>query len=125
MPGKIRLIACLASLALILVPYGARGGASLKKQMRFGVEAAEHGLWREAVFRWERYLEERPDDARVRNNLAVGYESLGDFDGARRQYEEALRLDPDRKEIRENYDDFRQILDLLAARSASPGETGE
>ena len=123
MPGKIRLIACLASLALILVPYGAHGGPSLKDQMRFGVEAAEQGLWREALFRWEKYLEARPDDPRVRNNLAVAYESLGDFEGARHQYEEALRLDPDRKEIRENYDDFRQLLDLLAARSSSPGET--
>lgn len=125
MPGKIQLVACLASLTLILVPNGARGGASLKEQMRFGVEAAEQGLWREAVFRWEKYLEERPDHARVHNNLAVGYESLGDFEGARRQYEEALRLDPDRKEIRENYDDFMQLLDLLSARSASPGERGE
>lgn len=125
MPGKIQLVACLASLTLILVPNGARGGASLKEQMRFGVEAAEQGLWREAVFRWEKYLEERPDHARVRNNLAVGYESLGDFEEARRQYEEALRLDPDRKEIRENYDDFMQLLDLLSARSASPGERGE
>ncbi len=123
MSGRFRLVASLAFLALVLP--GASRGISLKDQMRFGVEAAERGLWREAVFRWEKCVQERPDDARVRNNLAVAYESLGDFDRARREYEEALRLDPDRREIRENFDDFQQIVDLLAARSASPGQADE
>ncbi|MFQ5877432.1 MAG: tetratricopeptide repeat protein [Acidobacteriota bacterium] len=113
----------LAVLALLSVVALAGGrGTSLEEELRFGVEAARNGLWREAIFRWEKYLGKRPDDARVRNNLAVAYESLGQFDKARREYEEALRLEPDRKEIRRNYESFEELRALLRARAGARAE---
>jgi Flp pilus assembly protein TadD len=123
MQVRYRLVACLSILALVL-PV-ASVGSSLEKELRFGVEAAQSGLWREALFRWEKYVKERPDDARVRNNLAVAYEGLGNFERAREEYEEALRLDPKSKEIRNNYEGFQELQDLLMARSAAPGSTDE
>jgi len=77
--------------------------------MRFGAEAAQQGLWREAMFRWEKILKDHPDNARLRNNLGVAYESLGQFERAGKEYEEARRLDPDNKEIRDNLESFREL----------------
>lgn len=92
--------------------------------MKFGVEAAQNGLWREAAFRWERALRIDPDNARIHNNLAVAYEGLGRFQEALREYQEAIRLDPDRKEIRNNYESFQETQKTLAladvAGAASP-----
>ncbi|HEU4403180.1 MAG TPA: tetratricopeptide repeat protein [Candidatus Polarisedimenticolia bacterium] len=101
---------------------------SLKGEMRFGVEAAQQGLWREAIFRWEKILKVHPDNAHLHNNLAVAYESLGQFDRARQEYEEARRLDPDNREIRDNYESFLQLSRSLpetgAAGSPTPTPAG-
>ena len=123
MSAKFRFVACFIVVALALT--SADGGSSLKDQLRFGVEAAKSGLWREARFRWEKYLEQRPDNARIHNNLAVAYEGLGDFERAGREYKEALRIDPDSKEIKANYESFQELLDLLQARSATAGDGDE
>lgn len=77
--------------------------------MRFGVDAARNGLWREAIFRWEKLLKAEPDNPRLRNNLAVAYEGLGEADSARREYREALRLAPGSREIRDNYVSFLEL----------------
>ena len=77
--------------------------------MEFGLEAAKRGLWREAAFRWERSIKQTPDNARLHNNLAVAYESLGDLVRAAAEYKEALRLDPGKEEIRANYESFKEI----------------
>ena len=92
---------------------------NFKQEMRFGAEAAQRGLWREAAFRWEKILKAEPDNAHVHNNLAVASESLGEFDKARREYEEAHRLAPDSKEIRSNYESF---LDLCRSIKTCGGE---
>lgn len=81
--------------------------------MRFGAEAAQRGLWREAAFRWEKVLKSDPENPRLHNNLAVAYESLGQFDRARGEYEEARRLDPGSKEIRNNLESFRELCKTL------------
>ncbi len=103
---------------------GAGDRRSSKAMMKFGVEAARNGLWREAAFRWERALRIDPDNARIHNNLAVAYEGLGRFQEALREYQEAARLDPDSKEIRNNYESFQETQRLLAqepvAGAASP-----
>jgi len=103
------------SLILIIIaivsmtPVGAGEALSAKEMMEFGLEAAKRGLWREAAFRWERSLKQAPDNARLRNNLAVAYESLGDLARAEAEYKEGLRLDPGNDEIRTNYDSFREV----------------
>jgi type IV pilus assembly protein PilF len=92
-----------------MTPIGAGEALSVKEMMEFGLEAAKRGLWREAAFRWERSLEQAPDNPRLRNNLAVAYESLGDLERAEAEYREALRLDPENKKVRANYDSFKEI----------------
>ncbi len=88
--------------------------------MRFGAEAAQRGLWREAAFRWQKILTSDPDNARVHNNLAVASESLGQFDKAREEYETARRLAPESKEIRSNYESFQQLCRTIKGCSGEP-----
>ena len=113
------LLLMFAVFALVLLTGGR--GTKLKHELRFGVEAAQQGLWREAIFRWEKYLKKNPDDARIRNNIAVAYESMGDFDRALREYRSALNLDPENKKIRSNYESFEELRALLEARSMDHG----
>jgi Flp pilus assembly protein TadD len=80
-------------------------------EVEFGILAAQHGLWNEAIFRFERAIVLDPADARAYNNLAVAYEQSGRFDDAVRMYERALALDPDNPSIRLNYDQFSEIND--------------
>jgi Flp pilus assembly protein TadD len=80
-----------------------------KKLMEFGTEAARQGLWREATLRWERALKGDSANARLHNNLAVAYESLGRFADADRAYREALRLDPESRSIRSNHESFLKL----------------
>jgi tetratricopeptide (TPR) repeat protein len=112
----------LVVLILAAASLAGERGPSLKEEMKFGVEAAEHGLWREAIFRWEKFLKDHPDNPRLRNNLAVAYESLGQFGEAEAQYKEARRLDPENKEIRDNYTAFQELYKSLLQRRA-PGES--
>jgi len=115
MGSKLLRVACLIPLTLLLSGAARREGS--KGEMRFGAEAAERGLWREAVFRWERVLKNDPDNPRLHNNLAVAYESLGQFDQARKEYEAARRLDPDSKEIRNNFESFRALCKSIKSCS--------
>src|SRR2546427_7373388 len=114
-------LACIILLASVFP--GAARRDTVKQEMRFGAEAAQRGLWREAAFRWEKVLKNDPDNARVHNNLAVAYESLGQFDRARKEYEEARRLATDSKEIRNNYESFLEFCKLIKGCGAEPEAT--
>src|SRR5437867_7119256 len=118
MGSKALRLACIILLASVFP--GAARRDTFKQEMRFGAEAAQRGLWREAAFRWEKILKDDPDNARVHNNLGVAYESLGQFDRARREYETARRLSPDRKEIRNNYESFLEFCRLVKGCGAEP-----
>jgi Tfp pilus assembly protein PilF len=101
------------ALTLAILMGACRHGANLEKpstQTSFGVEMARQNLWREAMFRFRRAVELNPDDAMARNNLAVAYEAIGDFDNAARQYREALRLDRGNSYIQKNYSRFTEFL---------------
>jgi tetratricopeptide (TPR) repeat protein len=86
---------------------------SLKEDMRFAAEAARQGLWREALFRWERQLKAHPDNARIHNNIGVACEGLGDYARALRAYGEARRLDAESKEIRANHEALRELCRIV------------
>lgn len=124
--NPLRLV-CIILLAALFA--GAARRDNFKQEMRFGAEAAQRGLWREAAFRWEKILKADPDNAHAHNNMAVASESLGEFDRARKEYEEARRLAPDNKEIRNNYESFLELCRSIktcegqpaAAASPSPG----
>ena len=79
-------------------------------QDNFGVQMARLNLWREAMFRFERAIEINPGDAQAHNNLAVAYEANGDFEKARKEYLEALRLDRTNPYIQKNYSRFVEFL---------------
>jgi Tfp pilus assembly protein PilF len=107
----------LSLLLLVVIPCAPSsadekdGRKAAKREVSFGIEVAEEGLWREAHFRFERAAERDPDSASALNNLAVAREQQGDFEGARKAYEMALELKPDNIYIQQNYDLFREADD--------------
>lgn len=87
-----------------------------KKQVEFGIQVAQRGLWKEAIYRWERATQLDPTYAAAFNNLAVAYEQEGQLQKAREAYEKALTLDPDNALVRQNYDLFKEINDRAASK---------
>lgn len=112
MPSRFLAVVVLAVLALP-VPALARQRDEAKKQVEFGIEVAQRGLWREAIYRWERATQIDPNYAAAYNNLAIAYEQTGELEKARAAYEKALALDPDNALIKQNYDLFREINDRI------------
>jgi Tfp pilus assembly protein PilF len=103
-------------VALLLLTFAAtpataeqRGDA--KEQVEFGIQVAQRGLWREAIYRWERATQLDPSYAAAFNNLAIAYEHEGQLDKARSAYEKALELEPENTMIRQNFDLFKEIND--------------
>src|SRR5262245_44029765 len=82
-----------------------------QKQVEFGIQVAQRGLWREAIYRWERATQLDPTYAAAYNNLAVAYEHEGQLDKARGAYEKAIELEPNNTMIRQNFDLFKEIND--------------
>ena len=115
MPFRIVLAACLFSL--MAVPSFADARSDAKAQVEFGVDVAQKGLWREAIYRWERAVAIDPTYAAAYNNLAVAYEHEGQFEKARKAYERATELEPNNAMIRQNYDLFKEINDRSNRRS--------
>jgi Tfp pilus assembly protein PilF len=86
-----------------------RGDA--KEQVEFGIQVAQRGLWREAIYRWERATQIDPSYAAAYNNLAIAYEHEGQLDKARAAYEKAIELEPNNTLIKQNFDLFKEIND--------------
>ena len=94
---------------IFLLPLLLASGPSYAPELKAGFEAAEQGLWREARFRYERAAAAAvaAPDFRIYNNLAVSAEAQGDFPAARANYEKAIALAPDNRELHENFTAFR------------------
>ena len=109
----MRLLSPLLVLLVTLsvAPLAADARSDAKKQVDFGIEVAQRGLWREAIYRWERATLIDPAYAAAHNNLAIAYEQEGDLDKARAAYEKALELEPGNQFITQNYELFREIND--------------
>jgi Flp pilus assembly protein TadD len=109
---KRRLTVKRAFLLLLLAaPASLLAADASTKQVRFGIKVAEEGMWREALFRFERAVALDPQNASAQNNLAVALEQAGEFDKAREHYERALDLKPQDLYIQQNYDLFRESDD--------------
>ena len=108
---KAALFAALLASLSLTAHAGDKSSKQSKKQVEFGTEVARQGLWREAIFRWEKAVELDPDNASARNNLAVAYEQDGQFELAEQEYERALDLDTDNMYIRQNYELFREAYE--------------
>ena len=105
-------------LALAASPAWADARDDAKKQVEFGIAVAQRGLWREAIYRWERAVAIDPTYAAAFNNLAVAYEHEGQFEKARVAYEKATELEPNNAMLRQNYDLFKEINDRTNRSSA-------
>jgi Flp pilus assembly protein TadD len=108
---RTRLLLAAALLLTVAWPAYADRHSDAKAEVEFGITVAQHGLWKEATFRWEKATELDPTYAAAWNDLGIGYEQLGKFDEARQAYEKALELDPGNTSISNNYDLFREIYD--------------
>ena len=110
MQARNAFLACALTLAAA-APLAADARDDAKKQVEFGINVAQRGLWREAIYRWERATQIDPSYAAAYNNLAVAYEHEGEFDKARNAYEKAIELQPDNALIKQNYELFKEIND--------------
>ena len=104
-------LALLFLLTLSAAPLLADARSDAKQQVEFGIAVAQRGLWREAIYRWERAAEIDPTYAAAHNNLAIAYEHEGELDKARAAYEKALELEPNNTFIKQNYELFKEIND--------------
>ena len=102
-------------LAAASTPLLADARSQAKALVSFGIEVASRGLWREAIYRWQRATEVDPTYAPAFNNLAVGYEQEGELDKAQEAYEKALALAPSDHNIRQNYELFKEINERASA----------
>ena len=103
------LVVFLGTLSVAPVAADARDDA--RKQVEFGIEVAQRGLWREAIYRWERATLIDPAYAAAHNNLGIAYEQDGDLDKARAAYERALEIEPGNVFIIQNFELFKEIND--------------
>jgi Tfp pilus assembly protein PilF len=108
------LIACAATVSASPAFADARSDA--KAQVEFGINVAQRGLWREAIYRWEKAAELDPTYAAAFNDLAIAYEHEGQLDKARKAYERALELDPNNAQVRQNYELFKEINDRTTVK---------
>jgi Flp pilus assembly protein TadD len=92
-------------------PAAADARDDAKKQVEFGISVAQRGLWREAIYRWERAAQIDPTYAAALNNLAIAYEHEGELNKARTAYEKALAIEPNNTFIKQNYELFKEIND--------------
>src|SRR5438874_11629364 len=112
----LRIAACAAVVVLSASPALADARSDAKEQVAFGISVAQRGLWREAIYRWEKAVELDPTYAAAFNDLAIAYEHEGQLDKARKAYEKALDLDPKNTQIRQNYELFKEINDRTSSK---------
>lgn len=119
------LYRCAAVLSLIALA-GCGSNRDLNRsstQLRIGTDAARQDLWREALFRFRRAVELDPGSAMAHNNLAVAYEGTGEFEKARAEYGEALRIAKSNPYIQKNYSRFVEFTtrNTRRERKLEPG----
>ena len=112
------LLTALFLIGAAAAPLAADARADAKKQVEFGIAVAQRGLWREAIYRWERATQIDPKYAEALNNLAIAYEHEGDLEKARVAYEKALELAPNNALIKQNYELFKEINDRTTRKDS-------
>ena len=105
------VILVAAAATLSASPAFADARSDAKAQVAFGINVAQRGLWREAIYRWEKAVELDPSYAAAFNDLAIAYEHEGQLDKARKAYEKAAELEPNNAEIKQNFELFKEIND--------------
>ncbi len=115
---------CTAIVAVTALLSAAPAYADVRSEARalvaFGIDVAQRGLWREAIYRWEKATQLDPTYASAFNNLGVGYEHEGQMEKARQAYEQAMALAPNDQQIRQNFELFKEINDRANAATETP-----
>ena len=99
-------------LALLVLPISftcAETSEELKRQLQFGIRAAQEDHWDEAIYRWRKALQADPNNVMAHNNLAVAYEQLGEYELALEEYQVAYRLDSQNENVKNNLDRFKDF----------------
>lgn len=78
----------------------------VRTETHFANQLAEAGLWKEALYRWEKQFAENPDSPALLNNLAVAMEQAGNREKAEEFYRKALKLAPNNAMIQRNFNQF-------------------
>lgn len=110
-------VAAIVAATFSASPAFADARSDAKAQVAFGIRVAQRGLWREAIYRWEKAVELDPTYAAAFNDLAIAYEHEGQLDKARKAYERAVALEPNNAEIRQNFELFKEINDRTVTKT--------
>jgi len=105
------ICAVLVGASVVAPAFAADARSNAKAEVDFGMNVAQRGLWREAIYRWERAVEIDPTYAAAYNDLGVAYEHEGNLAKAKDAYEKALKIEPNNTQIRQNYELFKEIND--------------
>jgi Tfp pilus assembly protein PilF len=108
---RVRILTALALLVVLSGAAYADVREDAKAQVEFGISVAQKGLWKEAIYRWERATQIDPSYAAAFNNLAIGYEHEGLLEKAGAAYERAMKLEPNNAMVRQNFELFKEIHD--------------
>jgi Tfp pilus assembly protein PilF len=119
MSARVAILVAAAVIASVS-PSFADARRDAKAQVEFGINVAQRGLWREAIYRWEKAVEIDPTYAAAFNDLAIAYEHEGQLEKARKAYEKALELDPNNSQVRQNYELFKEINDRTGSGKDKP-----
>ena len=120
---NVRLAVIMSSAALLMAaPSFADARTSARAEVEFGINVAQRGLWREAIYRWERAVQIDPKYAEALNDLAIAYEHEGDLEKARVAYEKALELEPNNALIKQNYELFKEINDRTTRKDSQDNQ---
>src|SRR3982751_3367415 len=112
-------------LGATAAPLLADARTDAKKQVEFGITVAQKGLWREAIYRWERAVQMDPKYAEALNDLAIAYEHEGDLEKARVAYEKALGIEPNNALIKQNYELFKEINDRTTRKDTQDSQNNQ
>jgi Tfp pilus assembly protein PilF len=119
---SIRVLTILLVFGATAAPLAADARSDAKKQVEFGIAVAQRGLWREAIYRWERAVQIDPKYAEALNDLAIAYEHEGDLEKARVAYEKALEVEPNNALIKQNYELFKEINDRTTRKDTQDNQ---
>ena len=123
---RIPVVMVLATTLFLVAPDLADAGKPAERaaqaEMTEGVRAARHGYWLEALSRFERANELRPNHVRTLNNLAVALEAVGRYEDAKATYEAALKLSSGDRSLRRNHQRFEEFYETNIAKTRPTGE---
>ena len=98
----------LILIPIIIALLSSCASHSIQTEFSFANQMAKGGLWKEALFRWQKLLTDKKESAALHNNIAVALEQMGRVEEAKKEYQLALKLAPRNDYIQKNYERFQE-----------------